>query len=177
MHRWALPRIVGSRALLVAVAVLLFAFWRPEPAHSAACRLALVLARPPRPRRGLKPNPNAWGFGPPGNPRAPTVGVCGQSGRVGAGACNRWGYSLPIDPAVVQSMYPDPLAYFFKVAQVDKANLIAGYILQADMVADIRAKWAMELRRVLGVLPTGGGKTEVAIRSSETRWRPASGSW
>jgi len=56
---------------------------------------------------------------------------------VGPGACNRWGYSLAMDPAVVQSMYPDPLAYFFKVAQVDKANVVAGYILQADMVANM----------------------------------------
>jgi len=56
---------------------------------------------------------------------------------VGPGACNRWGYSLAMDPAVVQSMYPDALSYFFKVAQVDKANVVAGYILQADMVANM----------------------------------------
>ena len=56
---------------------------------------------------------------------------------VGPGACNRWGYSLPIDPATLQAMYPDPLAYFFRVAQVDKANVISGYMLQDDMVADM----------------------------------------
>ena len=56
---------------------------------------------------------------------------------VGPGACNRWGYSLPIDPATVQAMYPDPLAYFRGVAQVDKANVIAGYMLQVDMIADM----------------------------------------
>ena len=55
----------------------------------------------------------------------------------GPGACNRWGYSLPIAPATIQSMYPDKLAYFFKVAQVDKANVIAGFMLQADMVANM----------------------------------------
>ena len=34
-------------------------------------------------------------------------------------------------------MYPDPLAYFRGVAQVDKANAIAGYILPVDMAADM----------------------------------------
>ena len=58
---------------------------------------------------------------------------------VGPGACNRWGYSLPMDPATLQSMYPDPLAYFRGVAQVDKANVIGGYMLQADMAADMNS--------------------------------------
>ena len=55
----------------------------------------------------------------------------------GPGSCNRWGYSLPMTPADIQSMYPDRLAYFFKVAQVDKANVIGGYMLQPDMVANM----------------------------------------
>lgn len=35
---------------------------------------------------------------------------------------------------------------------------------QADMLAGIRQRWATGSRRVLGCLPTGGGKTEVAIQ-------------
>ena len=58
---------------------------------------------------------------------------------VGPGACNRWGYSLPIDPTTLQQMYPDYLTYFRGVAQVDKANVISGYMLQADMVADMNS--------------------------------------
>ena len=57
----------------------------------------------------------------------------------GPGACNRWGYSLPIDSATLQQMYPDPLAFFRGVAQVDKANAINGYILPVDMAADMEA--------------------------------------
>lgn len=34
---------------------------------------------------------------------------------------------------------------------------------QAEMAAEIRTAWSSGSRRVLGVLPTGGGKTEVAI--------------
>jgi len=56
---------------------------------------------------------------------------------VGPGACNRWGFSLAIDPATIATMYPDPLAYYRGVAQVDKANTIAGYILPVDMYADM----------------------------------------
>jgi hypothetical protein len=56
---------------------------------------------------------------------------------VGPGACNRWGYSLPIDPATIQTMYPNQFAYFVGVAQLDKANVIAGYMLQVDMIADM----------------------------------------
>ncbi len=55
----------------------------------------------------------------------------------GPGACNRWGYSTVIDPATIQAMYPDPLAYFRGVAQVDKALVIGGYMLQAEMTADM----------------------------------------
>src|SRR5579862_6484759 len=29
----------------------------------------------------------------------------------GPGACNRWGYSVPIDPATLQAMYPSPVGY------------------------------------------------------------------
>src|SRR5262249_45826013 len=56
---------------------------------------------------------------------------------VGPGACNRWGYSQEIPAATVQTMYPDRFAYFVRVAQVDKANVIAGYILQVDMAANM----------------------------------------
>jgi hypothetical protein len=56
---------------------------------------------------------------------------------VGPGACNRWGYSLAMDPAVVQSMYPDRMQYFFRVAQAAKANVVAGFMLQPDMVAEM----------------------------------------
>jgi superfamily II DNA or RNA helicase len=35
---------------------------------------------------------------------------------------------------------------------------------QVEMVDAIRAQWASGQRRVLGVLPTGGGKTEVAVQ-------------
>jgi len=56
---------------------------------------------------------------------------------VGPGACNRWGYSVAMDPAALQTMYPDPLAYFRGVAAVDKANAMAGYILPVDMAADM----------------------------------------
>jgi hypothetical protein len=56
---------------------------------------------------------------------------------VGPGACNRWGYSLEMNPATIATMYPDPLAYFRGVAQVDKANTLAGYILPVDMYADM----------------------------------------
>lgn len=59
----------------------------------------------------------------------------------GPGACNRWGYSVPIDPATLQAMYPNHTAYFDAVGQVDKANLIAGYILLPDMVYDLGAAY------------------------------------
>jgi hypothetical protein len=42
-----------------------------------------------------------------------------------------------MDPATLQTMYPDPLAYFRGVAAVDKANAMAGYILPVDMSADM----------------------------------------
>ena len=55
----------------------------------------------------------------------------------GPGACNRWGYSIPIDPAVLRSLYPSFTPYFDAVIQVDKANAINGYILFPDLIQDI----------------------------------------
>lgn len=55
----------------------------------------------------------------------------------GPGACNRWGYSAPINPATLQAMYPDPVAYARTVGFVDKANLVSGYLLLPDVAADL----------------------------------------
>jgi DNA repair protein RadD len=44
---------------------------------------------------------------------------------------------------------------------------------QQRMVDDIRGRWATDTRAVLGVLPTGGGKTEVAIAIVGTDASPA----
>jgi Alpha/beta hydrolase domain len=55
----------------------------------------------------------------------------------GPGACNRWGYSAPIDPATLQAMYPDPVGYYGGVGMADKPNLISGYILLPDVAADL----------------------------------------
>jgi Alpha/beta hydrolase domain len=57
----------------------------------------------------------------------------------GPGACVRWGYSVPIDAAMLATMYPTPVSYYGVVGQVDKANLIAGYILMPDMARDLGA--------------------------------------
>jgi Protein of unknown function (DUF1194) len=44
MRRCTFPRTIASPVVFVCViAVLLVGFWRPEPAHAASCRLALVL--------------------------------------------------------------------------------------------------------------------------------------
>jgi hypothetical protein len=61
----------------------------------------------------------------------------------GPGACNRWGFSTPIDNATLQAMYPSLLInYAFGVAQADKANAINGYILIPDMIQDMSNAFA-----------------------------------
>ena len=55
----------------------------------------------------------------------------------GPGACNRWGFSTPIDPATLQAMYPTLQSYYFAVGQVSKKNEMMGYILYPDMEADL----------------------------------------
>jgi DNA repair protein RadD len=44
---------------------------------------------------------------------------------------------------------------------------------QSHLVGEVRAKWAAGLRRVLAVLPTGGGKTETAISLIESEATPS----
>ena len=60
----------------------------------------------------------------------------------GPGACNRWGFSTPIDPAMLQAMYPTPSAYYLALGRVDKQNLINGYILQPDAARDFADAYA-----------------------------------
>jgi hypothetical protein len=55
----------------------------------------------------------------------------------GPGACNRWGYSVPIDPAVLHTLYPSHDAYFNMVIRASKLNAINGYILLPDLVQDM----------------------------------------
>jgi Alpha/beta hydrolase domain len=55
----------------------------------------------------------------------------------GPGACNRWGYSIPIDPAVLHTLYPSHDVYFNAVNRASKLNAINGYILLPDMVQDM----------------------------------------
>jgi hypothetical protein len=55
----------------------------------------------------------------------------------GPGACNRWGYSIPIDPAVLHTLYPSHDAYFNMVVRASKLNAINGYILLPDLVQDM----------------------------------------
>ncbi len=55
----------------------------------------------------------------------------------GPGACNRWGYSVPIDPVVLDTLYPSHDAYYNMVTRASKQNAINGYILLPDMVQDM----------------------------------------
>jgi hypothetical protein len=55
----------------------------------------------------------------------------------GPGACNRWGYSIPIDPAVLHTLYPSHDVYYNMVIRASKQNAINGYILLPDLVQDM----------------------------------------
>jgi len=55
----------------------------------------------------------------------------------GPGACNRWGFSTPIDPTVLHTLYPSHSAYYGTVVTTSKMNLLAGYILLPDLIQDM----------------------------------------
>jgi Alpha/beta hydrolase domain len=55
----------------------------------------------------------------------------------GPGACARWGYSIPIDPTVLHTLYPSHDVYFNMVIRASKVNAINGYILMPDLVQDM----------------------------------------
>jgi len=54
----------------------------------------------------------------------------------GPGACVRWGYSLPIPAAQLQSMYPSRTDFYNAFVRTSKANYLAGYMLLPDVVQD-----------------------------------------
>ena len=64
---------------------------------------------------------------------------------VGPGACNRWGYSLPIDNATLAAMYPDRQAYVNAVARIDKMNVLQGYMLLPDLAQDFADSYAANI--------------------------------
>jgi len=55
----------------------------------------------------------------------------------GPGACNRWGYSLAMDPAILGTLYASHSAYYNMAVRASKLNVINGYILLPDMVQDM----------------------------------------
>jgi hypothetical protein len=56
----------------------------------------------------------------------------------GPGACNRWGYSLPMPKSLLDQLYPHHGRYVSKVAHVNSANVASGYILHIDAAASTR---------------------------------------
>ena len=55
----------------------------------------------------------------------------------GPGACNRWGYSVPLPEATIKALYRNHGAYVSKVSNVTEDNLAAQYILEVDADATI----------------------------------------
>ncbi len=56
----------------------------------------------------------------------------------GPGACARWGYYKPFDPATLQKLYPTHQDYVSAVERVTNENLHAGFILKPDAESVIR---------------------------------------
>jgi hypothetical protein len=51
-------------------------------------------------------------------------------------ACVRWGYSLPIATAQLQSMYASRTDFYSAFVRTSKANYLAGYMLLLDVLQD-----------------------------------------
>ena len=55
----------------------------------------------------------------------------------GPGACNRWGFSTPIDPATLHTLYGSHQTYYSMVVTTSKQNFLNGYLLLPDVVQDM----------------------------------------
>ena len=55
----------------------------------------------------------------------------------GPGACNRWGFSTPIDPAMLHTLYGSHETYYNMVGTTSKQNFLNGYLLLPDVVQDM----------------------------------------
>ena len=55
----------------------------------------------------------------------------------GPGACNRWGYSVPLSDATIKALYRNHGFYVSKVSNVTEENLASRYILEVDADATI----------------------------------------
>jgi hypothetical protein len=60
----------------------------------------------------------------------PTARNVGEN--TGAGACARWGYSLPLDLDTLERLYPSHAQYVDSVMRVTSQNLRRGYLLERD---------------------------------------------
>lgn len=65
----------------------------------------------------------------------------------GPGACVRWGYSVPIATAQLQSMYASRADFVNAFVRTSKTNFMLGYILQADSLLDAAEAASAEIGR------------------------------
>ncbi len=66
-------------------------------------------------------------------------GTAARGEAIGAGACVRWGYSLDMDVATLDRLYPSHAAYVAAVKRAAEANVKSGFILRFDADETIRA--------------------------------------